>query len=130
MNDAMSIAASGMAAASISLAASASNIANSGTEAPVAGAGQTSGYQPVTVAETTSSNGGVTATVVPQIPGSVLGYDPSSPFANMQGMVSQPNDNQAQDVANQMSAVIAYKANIASFKAAENTEQMLLNAIA
>ncbi len=138
MNSAMNIAASGMLAAATSLAASASNVANMQSTGPVPATGlmqpvaQNPGsvYQPVTVAQSATSGGDVSATVMPSLPSYALAYDPSAPYANMQGMVATPNVDPAQQTVNQMMASIAYKANIASFKAAQGMMKSLLDATA
>lgn len=136
MNAATGIAVSGMSAAAFSLSASASNLANAQTQAPLPAGGQTSvqtqpsPYQPVTVSDTAALGGGVSATTIPQVPASTLAYDPSSPFANLQGMVAEPNVDPDNEIVNEMSAALAYKANLISFKTAEDTEKTLLDAIA
>lgn len=138
MNDAMNIAASGMLAASTSFAASASNIANMESNGPVPSTGpqmpvaQAPGnvYQPLAVSQTTQPGGGVASSLTPALPGYVLAYDPSAPFANMQGMVAAPNVDPAQEIVNQTIAAFAYKANIATFKTAEEMEKTLLDATA
>jgi flagellar basal-body rod protein FlgC len=129
MNGAMNIAISGMLSASSSMTASASNIANMESLGPVPADGpqqpvaQTPGsvYQPVAVSQTATPGGGVSATVQPTTPSYTLAYDPSEPFANLQGMVAEPNIDPAQQVVNLVTASLAYKANIASLKAAEST---------
>jgi len=123
MNGAMNIAISGMLSASSSMTASASNIANMESLGPVPAGGpqqpvaQTPGsvYQPVAVSQTATPGGGVSATVQPTTPSYTLAYDPSEPFA--------------QQVVNLVTASLAYKANIASFKAAESTFNALLNTV-
>ena len=138
MNTAMNIAVSGMRAASTGLAASASNLANLESDGPVPATSpqqpvaQAPGsvYQPVAVTQTAQSGGGVTASVTPSLPSYALAYDPSAPFANMQGMVATPNVDPAQEVVNQMTASLAYRANIATFKTAQQMEKSLLDATA
>lgn len=138
MNSAMNSAASGMLAASTSLAASASNIANMQSNGPVPATSpmqpvaQSPGsvYQPVTVAQSATPGGGVSATVTPSLPSYALAYDPSAPYANMQGMIATPNVDPAQEAVNQMMASVAYKANIDSFKAAQGMMKSLLDAMA
>ena len=48
-------------------------------------------YQPAAVTQTAQQDGGVSATITPSLPSYTLAYDPSAPFANVQGMVAQPN---------------------------------------
>jgi flagellar basal-body rod protein FlgC len=138
MNDAMNIAVTGMLAASTAMTASASNIANMQTDGPVPATGpQTpvlqapgSVYQPLAVSQSAQPNGGVSASLTPSLPGYALAYDPSAPFANMQGMIATPDVDPAREAVNQITAALAYKANIASFKTAEEMEKSLLNATA
>lgn len=136
MYDAMSIATSGLLAASTSLMGSASNIANMQTVGPVPATGplqpvvQTPGsvYQPVAATQTTLPGGGVSAQLTPSMPAYVLAYDPSSPFANVQGMVAMPNVEPFRDEVNRMAASLAYKASLNVFKAADNSLKTLLDA--
>jgi flagellar basal body rod protein FlgC len=102
MNSAMNIAVSGMRAASTGFAASASHLVNLESDGP---APATSPQQQVASA-----------------PGRV------APFASMQGVMVQ--SDAAQDVANMMTASLAYRANIASFKTAQQMEKTLLDATA
>jgi flagellar basal-body rod protein FlgC len=64
------------------------------------------------------------------LPSYALAYDPSAPFANMQGMVATSNVDPAREVLNQMMASLAYRANIATFKTAQQMEKTLLDATA
>ena len=138
MNTAMTIAASGMLAASTSLTASASNLANLQSDGPVPATDPQqpvapapgSVYQPVQVTDTAQPGGGVRATVQPSLPAYTLAYDPTAPYANMQGMVAAPNTDPAREVVNQVAASFAYKANIAVFKTAQQMEKTLLDALA
>lgn len=138
MDDAMAIAASGMAAAQASLTASASNVANIETTGPVPatspsqpvpqGAGNV--YQPVSTTLTSLPSGGVQASLSNTLPSYTLAYDPSAPFANLQGMVAAPNVDLAAEAVNQMSASLAFRANLAVFKAADKTFKSLLDTLA
>lgn len=104
MNTAMNIAVSGMRAASTGFTASASNLANLESDGPVPA---TSPQQPVAPA-----------------PGRVV------PFATMPGVIAQPDADPAQDLVNEMTASLAYRANIATFKTAQQMEKTLLDAMA
>jgi flagellar basal-body rod protein FlgC len=138
MNSAMTIAVSGMLAASTSLTASASNLANLQSDGPVPATdpqqpvAPASGrvYQPVQVTDSAQPGGGVSATVSPSLPAYTLAYDPGAPFANMQGMVAAPNVDPAREIMNQITASLAYKANIATFKTAQEMEKTLFDALA
>ena len=138
MNAAMNIAVSGMLVASTGLAASASNLANLESAVPVPATSPQqqvapapgSVYQPVAVTQTAQPDGGVRASVTPSLPSYALAYDPSAPYANMQGMVAEPNIDPAQQTVNLMTASLAYRANIATFKTAQRMEKTLLDAMA
>jgi flagellar basal-body rod protein FlgC len=129
----MTIAASGMAAAMASLNASASNVANAGSAGPVQGftpvnaQSPTSAYQPAVVVETSMAGGGVSATVTCYSPGAILSYDPTAPFADGQGMVAVPNVDFATEAVNQLSASLAFRANLRVFQAANRNLDSLLD---
>jgi flagellar basal-body rod protein FlgC len=133
VDDAMTIAASGMAAAMTSLTASASNVANADSAGPVPGftpvnaQSPASVYQPAVVIETSMAGGGVSATVTRSSPGTILSYDPTAPFANGQGMVAVPNVDFATEAVNQMSASMAFQANLKVFQAANRNLDSLLD---
>ncbi|MBS0273817.1 MAG: hypothetical protein JSR55_05320 [Proteobacteria bacterium] len=97
MIDAMMKAASGIQAASLWMQSTASNIANSNTP----------GYQPVTVANRTTPDGGVSGQLVP------------SPRADL-----------ATQMASQMEASTAMKANMAVFAAAGRAYKSLIDIVA
>ena len=138
MNSAMTIAVSGMLAAATSLTASASNLANLQSDGPVPATDPQqpvapapgSVYQPLQVSDTAQPGGGVSATVSPALPAYTLAYDPGAPYANLQGMVATPNVDPAREVVNQIAASLAYKANIVTFKTAQQMEKTLLDALA
>src|SRR6185437_14490218 len=137
MNSAITIAVSGMLAASTSLTASASNLANLQSDGPVPATNPQqpvapapgSVYQPVQVADSAQPGGGVSATVSPALPAYTLAYDPAAPYANLQGMVAAPNVDPAREIVHQTAASRAYSANIAAFKTAEQMETSMLDAL-
>jgi flagellar basal-body rod protein FlgC len=112
MGNAMSIAVSGMQAASLRVAAAASNIVN--MDSP--------GYQPVSVAQSPASDGGVSASL--QQP--LLAYDPA--YTNMQG--SQPNVDLPTEIVNLKVASHSFRASIQAYKAASQMFKTLLDATA
>jgi len=134
----MPIAASGMAAASASLTASASNIANMQSDGPVPATGPlqpappTTGsvYQAVSASRQTSPGRGVTPLIFPTLPSYTLIYDPSAPYANLQGMVAAPNVDPATEAVNQISASAAFRANLAVFDSSSKDFQALLDMLA
>jgi flagellar basal-body rod protein FlgC len=136
MTDAMNIAASGMQAASLQLAAAASNMVNLDSSGPVPGtppdqAGISGAvYQPLTVSQNTAPDGGVSAVVLASVPAYYLAYDPNAPFANLQGMVATPNVDLASEIANLNDAAIGFRANLAAFQASSRMFKSLLNTVA
>src|SRR5262245_15999595 len=121
MDNAMSIAASGLQAASLRLQAAASNVVNGNDTAPATGG---HAYQPVSVAQSPVPGGGVSASPQPVTPSSLLAYNPTSPYANVQGMVAQPNVDLQTELVNMKEAsndfragLLAYKASSEMFKA-------------
>lgn len=127
----MRIAASGMAAAITSLAATASNVANAVTSGPVPDGARPpeNVYQPATVVATPMAEGGVVATVI-RAPDYSLSYQPAAPFANVQGMVTVPNIDLATQMVNQVSATLAFRANARIFQIAARNQKSLLDLIA
>lgn len=138
MDTSMAIAASGMAAAATSLTASASNIANMETVGPVPSGGplqpvlSNSGgvYQAVSATTQALPGGGATATISNTLPSYTLAYDPSAPFANLQGMVAAPNVDPVAEAVNQISASTAFRANLAVFETASKNFKSLLDTLA
>ena len=137
MDDAMAIAASGMAAASASLTAAASNIANMETAGPVPATtpmeplpASSGVYQPVSATTQALPGGGVTAAISNTLPSYSLAYDPSAPFANLQGMVAAPNVDLAAQAVNQLSSALAFRANLAVFQVASKNFKALLDILA
>jgi flagellar basal body rod protein FlgC len=109
MDNAMSIALSGMQAASTQAASAASNIVNSQSSMPAGGA--TAWSQPVT----------------PTFP---LAYDPAAPYANMQGMIAQPNQDLPTELVNLKEAESSFRASLLAYKASSQMFKALLDATA
>jgi flagellar basal body rod protein FlgC len=103
MNAAMSLAVSGMQAASTSFTTWASDLSNLQSDSPASAAGP---QQPVS-----------------QAPGGA-----SAPIALSQTV--QPDGDPATAIVNQMAAALSYKANIAVFKTAQQMEKTLLDTVA
>lgn len=120
---------SGMQTSLARLTASASNIANANsTGAPNAAAGQTQAYQPVRVQTSPTAGGGVAATTVSVTPTTVPRYDPTSPNADASGMVAAPNVDVASEMVEQLSAKIAYEANLKVMRTADRMGESTLEA--
>jgi flagellar basal-body rod protein FlgC len=123
----MTIAASGMAAATVSLTAAASNLAVAQTAAPISGA--QNAYQPVTVMETSLPGGGVSAGMI-RAPSFTLSYSPATPFADAQGMIAVPNIDIAAQMVHQITAAAAFRANVKVFQIAVRDQKSLIDLIA
>lgn len=121
LSTAFDIARSGLAASSLRVEATASNIANASARGPLPEDGSDASasglYQPLTVVQTPvvtgATPGGVQASIVPITPSYVAVYEPGSSYANEDGMVAAPNVDLAQNVVSLEEAKAAYKANLA-----------------
>ena len=128
MDEAVSIAVSGLNAASQRLSATANNIANSQDTAPLAPQpGDPQPYQPVTVTQSTAPGGGTVAVQQPVTPASNAIYDPNSPFADSNGDVASPNVDLAQQVVNLNTTSLSYDANLQVIRTADKMQGYLLN---
>lgn len=129
MTDAVSIALSGLRAQQTRLAAGASNIANASTTgtAPAASpsAPASTVYKPLNVNLTSLASGGVRADVVADPNGYSLIYDPSSPYANPQGMIAAPDIDLTREIVNITEIKHSFKANLAVLK----TQDEMLGAL-
>jgi len=141
MTDAVSIALSGLKAQQTRLAAGASNIVNASTTgtvpaaSPSAPASTASGgasvptafsvYRPLNVNLTSLATGGVRADVTADPKGFSLVYDPSSPYANTEGMIAAPNVDLTREIVSLLEIKNSFKANIAVLK----TQDEMLGAL-
>jgi flagellar basal-body rod protein FlgC len=115
MDQAGSIALSGLQAASLRLEAAASNIVNSGSDS----------CQPVTVSQSPSPGGDVRATLQPA---TLLAYDPSAPYANLQGSVAQQGVDLPTELVNLKLAEHDFRAGLLAYKASAEMFKTLLDA--
>ena len=144
----LSIATSGLAAASLRLNVTASNIANAldagplpatgGSGRSASGAGSTSNnsnfpaaYVPLQVNQVDqthgSTPGGTIATVSAVSPSFVTQFDPSAPFANQDGLVAAPNVDLASQFIQLLTAKYEFAANAKVIKAYDDTTKSLLD---
>ncbi len=146
----LSIAASGLSAASLRLDVTASNIANALTTGPLpatdgsnSGAGNSnnagnsnsssnfSAYVPLQVNQVDQTNGsapgGTSAVVSTVSPSFVPQYDPGSPFANQDGLVAAPNVDLASQFVQLLTAKYSFAANAKVVQAYDNTQRSLLD---
>lgn len=116
MVSATSISASGLQAASLRLAAAASNIVNA----------DSGSYQPVSVSQVPAPAGGVNASLQPVT--SLLAYNPA--YANMQGIVAEPNVDLPTEIVNMKEAANSFRASLAAYKVSSQMFKALLDATA
>ena len=131
MTDALSIALSGLTAQSRRLSAAASNIANAGTVGalPAPESPASTVYKPLSVSYTALTSGGVSAQISEDAQGYSPVYDPSSPYANQEGLIAAPNVDFNQEVVSLMTTKTAYKANISVIKTQDQMMGDLLDAL-
>lgn len=127
--DPINTALTGLNAASTRLAVSANNVANSQSTTTTQTNGQTVNkpYVPLLVDQQTQAGGGVRTSLRDVSPPSVPVFAPESPAAGENGIVQTPNINLNQEVANQLLASNAYKANANVIKRADEMYQSLLD---
>lgn len=118
------IAQSGLAAATVTLDASASNVANADDTSAV---GSANGYQPLQVQQSAVPGGGVVAQAVTAKPASLIAYDPGSPVANPQGFVDAPEIDPISEVSNQLAASHAFAFSLKVLQAANKDEESLFD---
>ena len=134
----VSISASGLQAASLRFSAAASNLVNINTDGAVPSTppsqavdpSSSNVYQPVTVTQTATSGGGVTASVQPSLPAYLLAYSPQAPYANMQGMVAAPNVDMATELVHVREAASSFRANLLALKVSSRMADTLLDTVA
>jgi flagellar basal-body rod protein FlgC len=111
----LSIAASGLAAASRRLEVSASNVANASDTGPLPDAPNAASFAPVYAAQRIDqvdvAGGGTVANVTTASPGYVTQYDPTAPFADKNGLVAAPNVDLANEAVQQITARVDFAAN-------------------
>jgi flagellar basal-body rod protein FlgC len=111
----LSIAASGLAAASRRLEVSASNVANASDTGPLPDAPNAANFPPVYAAQRVDqvdvAGGGTVANVSTASPGYVTQYDPTAPFADKNGLVAAPNVDLANEAVQQITARVDFAAN-------------------
>lgn len=121
----ISIALSGMNAASLSLSVSASNVANVRTTGAVPGSTAASApsapqvYQALSQTRSAVSTGGVTSSARASVPSWVQEYSPDESYADQNGMIAAPNVDFATEAVNQITASDAYGAGARTVRAAD-----------
>jgi flagellar basal-body rod protein FlgC len=129
----LSVALSGLTAASKRLEVSASNVANasSGGPLPDASVEAKANFPPPYVAQRVDQvevpGGGTIANVRPETPGTVPVFDPTSPYANDKGQVAAPNVDLANEAVQQILARENFAANVAVIRTYERMMKSLLD---
>lgn len=137
MGDTVSVILSGLTAQGQRFAASANNIANISTVGVLPTAAQPSStvYKPLNVSYTAlmagggGDAGGVRATVTEDPKGYTAIFDPTSVYANNEGVIAAPNVDLVKEMVNIMEAKILFKAGATMLKAQKEMTHDLLNAI-
>jgi flagellar basal-body rod protein FlgC len=117
MSSILSIAASGLAAASQRLQVSAQNVANASSDGPLPSASAAvqaqfpQAYVAQQVNQVATAGGGTQAVVSDVQPGTVTAYNPNAPYADANGNVAAPNVDYANEAVQQMLANYQYAAN-------------------
>jgi flagellar basal-body rod protein FlgC len=131
MSSILSIAASGLAAASRRLEVSASNVANALDNGPLPGAPNPTGappaYVPQRLDQTAVAGGGTATTVTNVSPSYVPSYDPTAPYADKNGQVAAPNVDLASEAIQQITARYAFVANAKVLQVASDLMKTLLD---
>lgn len=126
MINSISIAISGLLASAKSAEVGASNIANAHSLVPVTSlVGQKSGYTPQSALALSSSGGSDEPVTLKRSPAFSLNYEPNSPLANSDGLVSALNINNDEELINLRVAENAYKANTISLKTGLEMQDVL-----
>jgi flagellar basal-body rod protein FlgC len=133
MSSILSIAASGLAAASQRLQVSAENVANASSDGPLPSASAAvqaqfpQAYVAQQVNQVATAGGGTQAVVSDAQPGTVTAYDPTAPYADANGNVAAPNVDEASEIIAQMLASYEYAANAGVMGVASQMLQTLLD---
>lgn len=131
LSSVLSIASSGLAAASLRLQVSANNVANALSTGPLPDAPNAGNFPPAYVPErvdqVAATGGGTSATVGTVTPSFVPQYDPTAPFANANGQVAAPNVDLANEAVQQIIARYAFAANAKVIQTASEMMKTLLD---
>lgn len=128
----MSVAVSGMTAATRRVDASASNVANVRTRGAVpesSAAAATSApkvYEALTTTQSAAAGGGVISSITTAAPSWIQEYAPDESYADENGAVAAPNVDLATEAVNQIVASNAYKAGV---KTVQTADEMTREAI-
>ncbi len=115
---------SGLAAASLRLTVSASNLANAND---AAAPGAPSAYAPRAVRQSAAPGGGVSAQAVAVKTAQLLVYDPASPIAGANGLVQTPEIDPVAEISNQIAAGRAFAFSLEALRVADEEQKALLD---
>lgn len=133
MNAIVSIAASGLTAASRRLEVSARNVANALSDGPLPTADASvrakypTAYAPMRVDQVEAADGGTAAVISDILPSTVPTYDPGAPYADSNGMMASPNVSLANEVVQQLVARYTFAMNAMVLRAYEQMMKSLLD---
>jgi flagellar basal-body rod protein FlgC len=115
MGSILAIASSGLAAASLRLQVSASNVANAEDTGPLPDAANAGSYPPAYVPQRINqvavAGGGTQAVATNISPSYTTAYDPTAPYADQNGNVAAPNVDLANEAVQQITAKYEFAAN-------------------
>ena len=121
------IAASGLTAATLRLSASAANVANVDSTAPAGdGSDAQVPYTPLQVVQTSLASGGVRAEMRRAPTAGLRAYPPAPVFADP-GIFAETGVDLVTEAIEQISAMNAFKANLATIRAAEQMMQSVFD---
>lgn len=125
MNPVLSIALSGLQAATKRLGVSANNVANVLTSRPTtAGAPAPEGaFAAQEATDSARPGGGVSTSVRTRAPATVTGPDPASPT----GLSAFPNVNLVEEAVNQKAALASYRANAAVIRVQQDIDDAIFD---
>ena len=123
MTPVAAIAQSGIAAATLKLNASASNIVNANDTSALGAPG----YQALGVNNSAVPTGGVVAQAVTLKPGTMVIYDPTSSAANALGFAQAPEIDPISETSNMLAAGRAFAFSVKVLKAADDEDKTLLD---
>ena len=89
-------------------------------------AGRTA-YSPVSVQNSATPGGGVTAVATTMAPGQMVAFDPTSVMANASGLVDTPEIDPVNEISNQLAASNAFAFSLEALQAADEEQQTLLD---
>ena len=123
------LALSSLNAASVRMQVSASNLANAGDSAPLPGSGVAgpAPFVPTRVSTVSLGDNGVQAQLSASQPAPPPTYDPSSPYANSNGMTASSDVDPSSQMIEQMQALQQYRASADLLKVNDQMQQKALD---